>query len=117
MPRILDNPGPHEFVPGAATKASLGALSCPFGRRDVVAQADHGPGSRHAVRPIETQDAGPDGRSSDACAKDRHGRAHPRFLTTDYWNPPTSANQRARQRILAVIVAFVLAAVLAQAGW
>jgi hypothetical protein len=38
-------------------------------------------------------------------------------LTTDYWNPPTSASQHARQRILAVIVAFFLAAILAQAGW
>ena len=38
-------------------------------------------------------------------------------LTTDYWNPPTSESQHARQRILAVIVAFFLAAMLAQAGW
>jgi hypothetical protein len=38
-------------------------------------------------------------------------------LTTDYWNPPTSESQHARQRILAVIVAFILAAILAQAGW
>jgi hypothetical protein len=38
-------------------------------------------------------------------------------LSTDYWNPPTSESQHARQRILTVIVAFVLAAILAQAGW
>jgi len=35
---------------------------------------------------------------------------------TDYWNPPTSERQHARQRVLAVIVAFILAAMLAQ-GW
>jgi hypothetical protein len=38
-------------------------------------------------------------------------------LSTDYRNPPTSESQHARQRILTVIVAFVLAAILAQAGW
>jgi hypothetical protein len=38
-------------------------------------------------------------------------------LTTDSWNPPTSESQHARQRILAVIVAFILAGILAQAGW
>jgi len=38
-------------------------------------------------------------------------------LTTDFWNPPTSERQHGHQRILAVVVAFVLAAVLAHAGW
>ena len=38
-------------------------------------------------------------------------------VSADYWNPPTSESQHARQRILTVIVAFVLAAILAQAGW
>jgi hypothetical protein len=39
------------------------------------------------------------------------------FLTTDYWNPPTSESEHARQRILALILAFILVAVLTQAGW
>ena len=33
------------------------------------------------------------------------------------WNPPTSESERARQRILAVVVAFILAGFLAQVGW
>jgi hypothetical protein len=37
--------------------------------------------------------------------------------TADYWNPPTSEGQHAQQRILAVILGFVLAAILAHAGW
>ena len=49
------------------------------------------------------------------------GAAGPRHwcasLTTDYWNPPTSERQHLRQRIPAAIVAFVLAAILVQAGW
>jgi hypothetical protein len=39
------------------------------------------------------------------------------FLATDYCKPPTSESQHARQRVLAVILAFILAAILAQAGW
>jgi len=38
-------------------------------------------------------------------------------LMADYWHPPTSESQPARQRILAVIAAFLLAAILAHAGW
>jgi hypothetical protein len=39
------------------------------------------------------------------------------LLTTNYWNPPTSAHQHDRQRVLTLVLAFILAAVLAQAGW
>jgi hypothetical protein len=35
----------------------------------------------------------------------------------DYWNPPVTPGQHARQRIVAVVVAVVLAALLAYAGW
>jgi hypothetical protein len=40
-----------------------------------------------------------------------------KLLATNYWNPPTSTHQRRRQRILVVILAVALAAVLAQVGW
>jgi hypothetical protein len=35
----------------------------------------------------------------------------------DYWNPPVNRSQHGRQRVLALIVAFGLAALLAHAGW
>jgi hypothetical protein len=70
---------------------------------------------------VGTHDARRHDRSSDACANSRPDRAGLWHwcdaLSTDYWNPPTSESQHARQRILTVIVAFVLAAILAQAGW
>lgn len=36
---------------------------------------------------------------------------------TDYWNAPTSDRQHAQQRILAALLAFVLAAALTHMGW
>ena len=119
MPRILNNISRgHELMPGAATRAPLGSLSCPYSGRDLVGQMDQSPGSHQ--RPLGGHDARLDDRSGDACANARPGHADPwRWcpLTIDYWNPPTSESQHARQRILAVIVASILATILAQAGW
>jgi hypothetical protein len=119
MPRMLNKISRgHELIPGAATRAPLGSLSCPYTRRDVVGQVDQGPGSHQ--RPLGGHDARLDDRSGDACPKAWASHAAPGrwcSLTTDYWNPPTSESQHARQRILAVIVAFFLATILAQAGW
>jgi hypothetical protein len=79
----------------------------------------HGPGRQCAppqvhgsLRSFESIKRRPKGRTE--AADPWHCRD---VLTTDYWNPPTSQRQHARQRILALIVAFVLAAILAQAGW
>jgi hypothetical protein len=121
MPRILNKiPRAQELVPGTATRAPLGGLSCPYSSGVVAGQADQGPRSHHAFRPVGTQDARLEDGSGDACANARRGHADSwhwcASLTTDYWNPPTSESQHARQRILAVIVAFILTAILAQAG-
>ena len=111
----------HELLPGAVTRAPLGSLSCPYSRRDALNQAGPGPGSHHAFRPVGTRAATRDDRDSYACANARPHRASPwhwcASLRTHCWNPPMSERQHARQRVLAVIVAFVLAAILAQAGW
>jgi hypothetical protein len=117
MPRILNQiPRTRDLIPGPATKAPLGRLSCPYGSRDPAAEADEDP-----RRAIGTQGAGRQDRTSDSPADAPCGHAEPwdwrDSLTTDFWSPPTSESRRARQRILAVIVAFVLAAILAQAGW
>jgi hypothetical protein len=113
MPRILNKiPRGHDLIPGVAARAPLGGLSCPYCSRDLAGPADEDPRFHDAFRAVGTR---------DAKREDRCGDADPRHwcdaLTTDYWNPPTSESQHARQRILAVIVAFVLAAILAQAGW
>jgi hypothetical protein len=69
----------------------------------------------HALAAVGTRIASPEDRSSDSHAAARCGDADPWHwrgsLTTDYWNAPTSESRHARQRILAVIVAFILAAV------
>lgn len=122
MPRIL-NKGPraHDPIRGLATRAPLGDLSCPYSSRDVAGPADEDPRCHDAFRAVGTRDARPEDRSSASCADRRRGHAHPWHWrgswVADYWNPPTSVSQHARQRILAAIVAFILAAILAQTGW
>jgi hypothetical protein len=111
MPRHLYQvPGKHDFVPPSATRAPLRALSCPYSSRDLAEPLEvhrsfrsFGPIERGARQRCRTVAADPG----------NWGVA----LTTDCWNPPRSEGQHARQRILAVIVAFVLAAILAQVGW
>ena len=105
MSRILNKvPGAHDLIPGMAAAAPLEGLSCP-----------------HSSRAVGRRDTRRQDRISDSCADAQCGDADPwhwrASLTTDYWNPPTSESQHARQRILAVAVAFILAAILAQAGW
>jgi hypothetical protein len=121
MPRILNKiPGAHALMPGVATRAPLKRLSWPYSSRAVAVSADEHLRCRDAFRSLGTRDArredrGSDSRSDARCGDDPwHWRES---LTTDYWNPPTSESQHARQRILAVVVAFILAAILAQAGW
>ena len=121
MPRILNRIPAHHLIPGGATTAPIGRLSCPYSSQDVAGPADEDPRCHDGWRTVATRDARPEGRSNDLWAQARCGDADRWHwcgsLATDYWNPPTSESQRAQQRILAVIVAFVLAAVLAQAGW
>jgi hypothetical protein len=52
-----------------------------------------------------------------SCPYSRRDAARRDPWTTDYWNPPTTRRQHVRQRIVAVVVALVLAALLAHAGW
>jgi hypothetical protein len=52
-----------------------------------------------------------------SCPYSEQGVARCDPWSTDYWNPPTTPSQHAPQRILALIVAIVLAALLAPAGW
>jgi hypothetical protein len=111
MPRNLCRaPGSHDYLPASATRAPLRALSCPYSSRD-LAEPPEVHRSFRSFGPIER----------GVRKRCRTEAADPRnwcdALSTDYWNPPASASQHARQRILAVIVAFVLAAILAQVGW
>ena len=122
MPRILSKiPRAHDLVSGVATRAPLGGLSCPYSSREVAGPADEAPKFDDAFRAVGPQGVRREDRTTDARADARCGDADPWHwcdsVTTDYWNPPTSESQHARQRILAVIVAFILAVILAQAGW
>jgi hypothetical protein len=115
MPRHLyQTPGAHTIIPAGATRAPLRALSCPYGSRGVVGRQDEEPKLHTTFRSFGPDDRGARNQGSPEAAEPWHWCDS---LATDYWNPPTSASQHARQRILAVIVAFVLAAILAQAGW
>jgi hypothetical protein len=80
----------------------------------VVGRQDEEPPLHTTFRSFGPDDRGASSQGSPEAAGPWHWCDS---LATDYWNPPTSASQHARQRILAVIVAFVLAAILAQAGW
>ena len=93
-------------------RAPLRGLSCPYSSRDVVGGQCAPPQVHGHPRSFESIERRPKGRTK--AADPWHCRD---VLATDYWHPPTSQRQHARQRILAVIVAFVLAAILAQAGW
>jgi hypothetical protein len=111
MPRHLYRaPGNHDFVPASATRAPLRALSCTYSSRDLPEPPEVHRSFR-SFGPIER------GARSRCSTKAADPRGWCDALSTDYWNPPTSESQHARQRILTVIVAFVLAAILAQAGW
>jgi len=113
-------PRAQDLIPGVATRTPLGGLSCPYSSRHVAVPPDEDPSLHDPFRPIGAQGVRED-RAGESCADARCGDADPwswrDSLTTDYWNPPTSESQHTRQRIFAVIVAFILAAILAQAGW
>ena len=93
-------------------RAPLSGLSCPYSSRDVAGRECVPPQVHASLRSFGSIERRPQVRTG--AADPWHCRD---VLTTDYWNPPTSQGQHARQRILAVIVAFVLVAILAQAGW
>jgi hypothetical protein len=115
MPWILnESPRTHEPIPGAVTRAPLGSLSCPYSSREVVGRQYEPPKLQRSFRSFGPKAGGARNRCRIKAADPWRWCAS---LTTDYWNPPTSESQHARQRILAVIVAFALAAILAQAGW
>jgi hypothetical protein len=101
MPRIPNKfLRAHGLIP-SAVGAPLGGLSCPYSRGAVAGQADD--------------------RNGDACANVRAATPIPGVGTTRR-RPTTgitrmSESQQARQPMIAVIVAFVLAAILAQTGW
>jgi hypothetical protein len=102
------------LIPARATRAPLGALSCPYSHRDVVRRPYEEPQLHRSFRSFGPNPRGTDNRCS-ARAADPSSSRDP--WTTDYWNPPTTPSEHARQRILAVIVVFTLAAILTQAGW
>jgi hypothetical protein len=111
---LYKTPGVHELLPARATRAPLAALSCTYSGRDVVGRQYEPPQLHRSFRSFGPHDREARNRCSTRAADPWHGCDS---LTTDYWNPPTSESQHTRQRIFAVIVAFILAAVLAHAGW
>ena len=115
MPRHLyRTPGTHELVPASATRAPLRALSCRYSSQDMVGRQPEPPQVHRGFQSFGPNEPGARNRCRTKAADPRNWCDS---LTTDYWNPPTSESQPARQRILTMIVAFVLAAILAQAGW
>jgi hypothetical protein len=95
-------------------RAPLRGLSCPYSSRDAVGRQDEPPQLHRSFGSF-----GPPERAArHPCHR---GAADPWHwcdsLTTYYWNPPTTESQHLRQRILAAIVAFILAAILVQAKW
>lgn len=113
-PHLYETPGAHELTPSGATRAPLDALSCPYSSKDALGRQYEPPQPHRRLQSFGPKDRGLRSRCRTKAADPRHWCD---ALTTDYWNPPTSASQHARQRILAVIVALFLAAILAQAGW
>jgi hypothetical protein len=115
MPLHLNKtPGAHELIPASATRASLGALSCPDSSRDAFGRQDEKPRLHRNFRSFGPHDRGAMYRCCTKAVDHWHWCDS---LTTNYWNPPASESHHARQRIFAVIVAFILAAVLTHAGW
>jgi hypothetical protein len=104
--------GTRTLIPARATRAPMGKLSCPYSDRDVVG----GPHQSLCLhRRFRSFGPNPEaGRRSDQSGDP--GRWSD-LLTTDCCSPPRNERRHARRRILAVILAFLLAAVLAQAGW
>ena len=107
-------PGVHELLPGRATRTPLGALSCPYSHWDVTGRQHEESQLHRRFRSFGPNDRAARNRCSTGAADPWHWCDS---LTTDYWNPPTSESQHTRQCIFAVIVAFILAVILAQAGW
>jgi hypothetical protein len=115
MPRHLYRTlGDHELIPASATRTPLRALSCPYSSQDVVGRQCEPPQFHRSFRSFGPNDRGAGNRCRAKAADPWHWCDS---LTAHYWKPPTSESQHARQRILAVIVAFILAGILAQAGW
>ncbi len=107
-------PEAHEVLSGAAMRAPLRDLSCPYNDRDVVGHQPEQLLHYGSVRSFARNEREASRRCSGGDA-DLSTRCH--SLAAGYWNPPTTGRQQARQRILAVIVAFMLAAALAHVGW
>ena len=100
--------GVQDVIPAWATRMPLGALSCAYSHRDAARRQAEDPQPHQRFRSFGRNCRG---ASRGARAADRDP------WSTDYWNPPTTESQDTRQRIFAVTVAFILAAILAYAGW
>ena len=100
--------GVQDVIPARATRTALGALSCPYSHRDAARRQAEEPQLHRCFRSFGLNRRG---ASRGARAADRDP------WSTDDRNAPTSESQHTRQRIFAVIVAVMLAALLAYAGW
>jgi hypothetical protein len=104
----------HGLILARATRAPLGALSCPYSRRDAARGLYEELQLHRSFRSLGPTDRGARNQCSTRAVDSGRWRD---VLTTDYWRPPATENQHLRQRVVAVIIAFVLAVILAQAGW
>lgn len=107
---FYETQGVHDMIPVWATRTPLDALSCPYSHRDAARRQAEGPQLHRRFRSFGPNEPGARG-GCGASAADRDP------WSTDYWNPPATRSQHARQRILALIVAVMLAALLAHVGW
>lgn len=104
--------GPQALFPAWATRAPLAGLSCHYRHRDAVRRPYEEPRPHRSFRAFGPKHRGGTNPSSTADA----GRWCD-YLTTDDCHRPTAESQRARPRILGVIIACVLAVILIHAGW
>lgn len=113
---LHESPQAFDWFLAGGSKAPLGRLSCPHLDRELAAPAGLASGRGRFARPVGCLPPLAERRTE---ARRGAGRSWGLggAVTTDYWNPPRSAGQYARQRILVVVVGFVLAAVSMQVGW
>src|SRR5690606_40470907 len=101
--------GAPRLVPTGATRASLGALSCPYSSRDAAEIGQGTPQPHRRFRAFGPNHRGPRSRVAVAAADPA---AWCGGLTTDHGSLPSDARQHARHRILALVGASALVAVL-----
>jgi hypothetical protein len=99
------------FLENGAARAPLRGLSCPY---SALQRPNEGLRVHRRVRSFGPHARGAGNRYSTTAADRWQGYDS---LTAGDRNPPTSGTRHARPWIWAVSVAFIVAAVLAQAGW